>query len=212
MRLYSYFRSSAAYRVRIALALKGLAYEYAPVHLAKGEQRADGYRALNAQALVPTLVNDGRAFTQSLAIIEYLDERHPKPPLLPDTPEERARVRAIALSIACDVHPLNNLRVLQYLARSLGASEDATNAWYRHWIEVGLSALETQLASDPATGEFCHGEAPSLADVCLVPQLANARRYAVPLDAYPTLTRIDSTCRALAAFAQAAPERQPDAQ
>jgi len=212
VRLYSYFRSSAAYRVRIALALKGLAYEYLPVHLIKGEQRSDGYRALNAQALVPTLVDEQRVFTQSLAIIEYLDERHPRPPLLPDAPAERARVRAIALSIACDIHPLDNTRVLQYLVRTLGVSEDAKNAWYRHWIDLGLAALETQLAGDPATGTFCHGEKPSLADVCLVPQLANARRFDIPLDAYPTLARIDSSCRALAAFAQAAPERQPDAQ
>ena len=212
MRLYSYFRSSAAYRVRIALALKGLAYEYLPVHLIKGEQRSDGYRALNAQALVPALVDEQRVFTQSLAIIEYLDERHPRPPLLPDAPAERARVRAIALSIACDIHPLDNTRVLQYLVRTLGVSEDAKNAWYRHWIDLGLAALETQLAGDPATGTFCHGEKPSLADVCLVPQLANARRFDIPLDAYPTLARIDSSCRALAAFAQAAPERQPDAQ
>jgi len=212
VRLYSYFRSSAAYRVRIALALKGLVYEYVPVHLIKGEQRADGYRALNAQALVPTLVDEQRIFTQSLAIIEYLDERHPQPPLLPDTAAERARVRAIALSIACDIHPLNNTRVLQYLERTLGASEEAKSAWYRHWVELGLSALETQLAGDPATGTFCHGEKTSLADICLVPQLANARRYDIPLDAYPTLARIDSNCRALAAFAQSAPERQPDAQ
>ena len=212
MRLYSYFRSSAAYRVRIALALKGLAYEYLPVHLIKGEQRSDDYRALNAQALVPTLVDEQRVFTQSLAIIEYLDERHPRPPLLPDAPAERARVRAIALSIACDIHPLDNTRVLQYLVRTLGVSEDAKNAWYRHWIDLGLSALETQLAGDPATGTFCHGEKPSLADIFLVPQLANARRFDIPLDAYPTVARIDSSCRALAAFAQAAPERQPDAQ
>ena len=212
MQLYSYFRSSAAYRVRIALALKGLAYEYTSVHLTKGEQNAGAYRALNAQALVPTLVDGPRTLTQSLAIIEYLDERHPQPPLLPGTPEGRARVRAIALSIACDIHPLNNLRVLRYLVRTLGVSEDAKNAWYRHWIDLGLSALESQLAGDPSTGTFCHGDAPSLADVCLVPQLANARRYAIRLDAYPTLTRIDSSCRAIPAFAQAAPERQPDAQ
>ena len=212
MRLYSYFRSSAAYRVRIALALKGLAYEYLPVHLIKGEQRSDGYRALNAQALVPTLVDEQRVFTQSLAIIEYLDERHPRPPLLPDAPAERARVRAIALSIACDIHPLDNTRVLQYLVRTLGVSEDAKNAWYRHWIDLGLAALETQLAGDPATGTFCHGEKPSLADVCLVPQLANARRFDIPLDAYPTLLRIEAACIALPAFAAAAPERQPDAE
>jgi maleylpyruvate isomerase len=211
VKLYSYFRSSAAYRVRIALALKGLEYDYVPVHLTKGEQRADGYRGLNPQALVPALVHERRTLTQSLAIIEYLDESHPRPPLLPSTREERARVRAIALSIACDIHPLNNLRVLQYLVRTVGASEDAKNEWYRHWIEVGLSALEAQLAADPETGTFCHGETPTLADICLVPQLANARRYAIPLDAYPTLLRIDSKCNELAPFIAAAPELQPDA-
>ena len=212
MKLYSYFRSSAAYRVRIALALKGLAYEYLPVHLQKGEQRAEAYRAVNVQALVPTLVDERGSFTQSLAIIEYLDERHPAPPLLPETPEERARVRAIALAIACDIHPLDNLRVLQYLTRTAGASEEAKDAWYRHWIELGLAALETQLAGEAATGSFCHGETPTLADICLVPQLANARRVAMPLDAYPTLMRIEAACNALPAFAAAAPARQPDAQ
>ena len=211
MKLYSYFRSSAAYRVRIALNLKGLAYEYIPVHLTKGEQRAASYLALNAQALVPTLVDDGATLTQSLAIVEYLDERHPEPPLLPATAAARARVRSIALAIACDVHPLNNLRVLQYLSRTLNVAEDARNAWYGHWIECGLAALEAQLANDSATGAFCHGDGPTLADICLVPQLANARRYAIPLDAYPTLLRIDGNCRLLAAFAEAAPDRQPDA-
>jgi len=211
MQLYSYFRSSAAYRVRIALALKGVAFEYVPVHLVKGEQRDDRYRAVNLQSLVPALIDEGRIFTQSLAIIEYLEERYPNPRLLPDAPAERARVRSIALSIACEIHPLDNLRVLQYLVRTLGVSEEAKNVWYRHWIDLGLSALESQLASDRATGTFCHGETPSLADICLVPQLANARRYNISLDAYPTLTRIDSSCRALDAFAVAAPERQPDA-
>jgi maleylpyruvate isomerase len=211
VKLHNYFRSSAAYRVRIALALKGIAYEYIAVHLVRGEQRGESYRALNAQQLVPTLVDDHRPFTQSLAIIEYLDERYPEPPLLPETPEARARVRAIALAIACDIHPLNNLRVLQYLTATLGASEDAKNAWYRHWIDEGLAALEVQLAGDPATGTFCHGDRVTLADVCLAPQLANARRYRIPLDAYPTLTRIDAACRALGAFVSAAPERQPDA-
>ena len=211
MKLYGYFRSSAAYRVRIALALKGLAYEYVPVHLVKGEQRSESYRALNAQQLVPTLADERGTFTQSLAIIEYLDERHPEPPLLPKAPEARARVRAIALAIACDSHPLNNTRVLQYLTGTLGASEDAKNAWYRHWIDLGLAALEAGLASDMATGVFCHGDRVTLADVCLVPQLANARRYKIPLEPYPTLTRIDAECRKLEAFAAAAPERQPDA-
>jgi len=210
MQLYSYFRSSAAYRVRIALGQKGVAFEYVPVHLVKGEQRDDRYRALNPQSLVPVLIDEGRIITQSLAIIEYLEERYPNPRLLPGAPAERARVRSIALSIACEIHPLDNLRVLQYLVRTLGVSEEAKNVWYRHWIDLGLSALESQLANDRATGTFCHGETPPLADICLVPQLANARRYNIPLDAYPTLTRIDSSCRALDAFAAAAPERQPD--
>jgi maleylacetoacetate isomerase len=211
VKLYGYFRSSAAYRVRIALALKGLAYEYVPVHLVKGEQRSESYRTLNAQQLVPTLADERGTFTQSLAIIEYLDERHPEPPLLPKAPEARARVRAIALAIACDIHPLNNTRVLQYLTGTLGASEDAKNAWYRHWIDLGLAALEAGLASDMATGVFCHGDRVTLADVCLVPQLANARRYKIPLEPYPTLTRIDAECQKLHSFAAAAPERQPDA-
>jgi len=212
LKLYGYFRSSAAYRVRIALALKGLAYEYLAVHLRKGEQDAAEYRELNPNALVPTLVDDRGTFTQSLAIIEYLDERHPEPPLLPHTPEARSRVRAIALAIACDIHPLDNLRVLRYLVRTLGTSEETKDAWYRHWIDVGLGALEAQLARDPATGEFCHGGIPTLADCCLVPQLANARRAGIPLEVYPTLTRIEANCNALPAFAAAAPERQPDAE
>jgi maleylpyruvate isomerase len=212
LKLYGYFRSSAAYRVRIALALKGLAYEYLAVHLRKGEQDSAEYRELNPNALVPTLVDARGTFTQSLAIIEYLDERHPEPPLLPRSPEARSRVRAIAFAIACDIHPLDNLRVLRYLMRTLGASEEAKDAWYRHWIDVGLGALEAQLAREPATGEFCHGDTPTLADCCLVPQLANTRRAGIPLDAYPTLTRIETTCNALPAFVAAAPERQPDAE
>jgi maleylpyruvate isomerase len=211
VKLYNYFRSSAAYRVRLALSLKGLDYEYVPVHLIKGEQRGEPYRTLNAQQLVPTLADDRGTFTQSLAIIEYIDERYPEPPLLPETPEARARVRAIALAIACDIHPLNNLRILQYLTGTLGASEDAKNAWYRHWIDLGLAALETQLAGEAATGIFCHGDRVTLADVCLVPQLANARRNRIPLEPYPTLRRIDAECQSLEAFASAAPERQPDA-
>jgi maleylpyruvate isomerase len=211
MKLYSYFRSSAAYRVRIALHLKGLAFDYAPVHLRKGEQHVDAYRSVNRQELVPTLIDGDTAVTQSLAIIEYLDERHPEPPLLPSTPAERARVRAIALAIVCDIHPLNNLRVLRYLVRTLNVGEEAKDAWYRHWIDTGLGALEAQIAADSSTGTFCHGDAPTMADVCLVPQLANARRANIPLESYPTLLRIDANCRALDAFARAAPERQPDA-
>jgi maleylpyruvate isomerase len=212
LKLYGYFRSSAAYRVRIALGLKGLRYEYVAVHLRKGEQSAAPYREMNPNELVPTLVDDRGTFTQSLAVIEYLDERYPQPSLLPRAPEARARVRAIALSIACDIHPLDNLRVLRYLLRTIGASETAKDAWYRHWIDVGLVALESQLACEPATGEFCHGSTPTLADCCLVPQLANARRAGIPLDAYPTLTRIEAKCNALPAFAAAAPENQPDAE
>ena len=211
MKLYSYFRSSAAYRVRIALALKGRAYEYVPIHLVKGDQRSSEYGVINPLALVPALADEEGTFTQSLAIIEYLDERFPSPPLLPATAAERARVRAIALTIACDIHPINNLRVLRYLGQELGIAEETRDAWYRHWVDVGLTALETQLGKDPATGTFCHGNAPTLADVCLVPQLANARRYKIPLDRYPTVTRIESHCLALDAFATAAPERQPDA-
>jgi maleylpyruvate isomerase len=212
MKLYSYFRSSAAYRVRIALCLKALPFDYEPVQLRQGDQHGDAYRALNRQELVPTLVDGETVVTQSLAIIEYLDERHPEPPLLPSTPAGRARVRAIALAIACDIHPLNNLRVLRYLVRTLGVSEKIKDAWYRHWIDTGLGALEAQLAADASTGTFCHGDAPTLADLCLVPQLANARRADIPLDSYPTLLRIESSCKALDAFARAAPDRQPDAE
>jgi len=213
MKLYDYFRSSAAYRVRIALNLKGLAPERVFVHLRKGAQRADDYLALNAQGLVPALVTDGGdVLTQSLAIIEWLDEMHPQPPLLPADADGRARVRAIALAIACDIHPLNNLRVLQYLTGTLGASEAQKDGWYRYWCDTGLEALETELARDGRTGRFCHGDVPTLADVCLVPQLANARRFQVDLAPYPTLTRIDAACGELAAFGAAAPARQPDAE
>jgi maleylpyruvate isomerase len=211
MKLYSYFRSSAAYRVRIALHLKGLPFDCEPVHLRKGEQHADAYRAVNRQELVPTLIDGETVVTQSLAIIEYLDERYPEPPLMPSTPAGRARVRAIALAIVCDIHPLNNLRVLRYLMRTLNVGEEAKDAWYRHWIDTGLGALEAQLTADATTGTFCYGDAPTMADLCLVPQFANARRANIPLESYPTLLRIDANCRALDAFARAAPERQPDA-
>ena len=214
MRLYDYFRSSAAYRVRIALNLKGIEPdERTFVHLRMGNQRAQDYLALNPQGLVPALaVDDGPVLTQSLAIIEYLDETHPEPPLLPKAPRERARVRAIALSIACEIHPLNNLRVLNYLLGTMGVSREQKDGWYRYWIDVGFEALEKSLAHDPATGRYCHGERPTLADICLVPQIANARRFSIDMSPYPTLTRIEAACNALSAFADAAPARQPDAE
>ena len=213
MRLYDYFRSSAAYRVRIALNLKGLAPAREFIHLRNNVQRSDNYLAVNPQGLVPALeTDDGTVLTQSLAIIAYLDETHPAPPLLPATPVERARVRGIALEIACDIHPLNNLRVLQYLKNTLGTSDEQKDGWYRYWIDVGLEALEARLAGDPATGRFCHGDAPTLADICLVPQLANARRMNIDVAPYPTLVRIEAAANALPAFADAAPSKQPDAE
>lgn len=214
MKLYSYFRSSAAYRVRIALNLKGLPYETVPVHLTRGggEQLAPAYRRLNPQALVPVLEDGGQVFTQSLAIIEYLEETHPKAPLLPKEPAARARVRALALAIACDLHPLNNLRVLNYLTGPMGLTDAAKQTWYQHWIADGLGALEASLASDRATGRFCHGDAPGLADCCLIPQLANAHRFKCDVSPYPTLLRIEKNCQALEAFQRAAPGEQPDAE
>ena len=214
MQLYSYFRSSAAYRVRIALNLKGLSYEYLGVHLLKdgGQQLSESYRALNPTALVPTLVDGDAIIGQSLAIVEYLDETHPQPALLPADPAGRARVRAIAQTIACDTHPLNNLRVLKYLKHELHVDEDAKNAWYRHWVGLGLGAVEAMLAGSSATGRFCHGDAPGLADLCLVPQVANARRFDCDLSAVPTVLRIDAACRELQAFDLAAPAKQPDAE
>jgi len=213
MKLYDYFRSSAAYRVRIALNLKGLVPERAFVHLRRGAQRGDDYLALNPQGLVPSVVTDGGdVLTQSLAIVEWLDETHPQPPLLPPDAAGRARVRALALAIACDIHPLNNLRVLNYLTGTLGATEAQKNGWYRYWCDVGLEALETQLARETATGTFCHGGTPTIADICLVPQLANARRVDLDLALYPTLLSIEAACNALPAFAAAAPSRQPDAE
>ena len=220
MKLYSYFRSSASYRVRIALNLKGLPYEQVPVHLLRdgGQQFTPEYRRLNPDALVPALVDesaDGNAvasLTQSLAIIEYLEETHPEPPLLPSDPADRAFVRGIALSIACDIHPLNNLRVLRYLVRQLKVSEDDKNAWYRHWCEQGLAAIETTLARDGRVGRFCFGDMPTLADCCLIPQVANAQRLDCDLSGMPTIMRINDACMALDAFADAAPARQPDAE
>jgi maleylacetoacetate isomerase len=211
LKLHSYFRSSAAYRCRIALNLKGLAHETAFVHLIKdgGQHTTPAYRALNPQALVPTLEHNACVLTQSLAIIEYLDERFPKPPLLPGTAEERAKIRAFALAIACDIHPLNNLRVLNYLKGPMHQSQAAVDAWYRHWVTTGLAACEALLPS--AAMRFCFGEHPTLADVCLIPQLYNARRYKCDLSGLPRLVAIEEAACTLPAFAQAAPEAQPDA-
>ena len=211
--LYSYWRSSAAYRVRIGLNLKGLAYETRPVHLVRdgGEQHADDYRSLNPQALVPMLVDGERRITQSLAILEYLDETFPKPALLPADTRGRARVRSLAMLVACDIHPLNNLRVLQYLKRENGLEQPAIDAWMLHWMREGFAAMEAMLADAPGTGTFCLGETPTIADCCLVPQLYNARRFALDLSPYPTLVRIEADCLALPAFDAARPESQPDA-
>lgn len=209
--LYSYWRSTAAYRVRIALNLKGIPHRIAPVHLVKdgGEQHGAAYRTKNPMGLVPALEVDGRTLTQSLAILDYLDERWPEPPLLPADPALRARAREIALTIACDIHPVNNLRVLSYLGKTLGADETARKAWYHHWLEVGFPALE---AWADAEGPFLLGPEPCLADVCLVPQLFNAHRFEFPLDAFPRLRRAEEAARAHSAFAAAAPAAQPDAE
>src|SRR5574338_644805 len=196
LQLYSYFRSSASYRVRIALNLKGLDYETVAVHLLKGEQRAEGFLAVNPAGRVPALVEEGKVFTQSLA---------------PGDAADRARIRALAQTIACEIHPLNNLAVLNYLEHALGVDEEARNAWYRHWVEQGLAAMERLLA-DPRTGAFCHGDTPTLADCCLVPQVFNARRFACRLDHVPTVLRIHERCMALPAFQRAAPDAQPDAE
>lgn len=209
--LYNYFRSSASYRVRIALALKGLSYEYVPVHLLKNEQLAGAYADIAPARLVPLLKDDDALLTQSLAIIEYLDETHPEPPLLPGTPRDRARVRALALDIACEIHPLNNLRVLRYLVHELKVGEEDKNRWYRHWVESGLEAVERQLAGSPATGRFCHGDAPTLADVVLVPQIFNAQRLDCRLDHVPTVMRVFGECMAQPAFSSTQPSACPDA-
>ncbi|MEW5707342.1 MAG: maleylacetoacetate isomerase [Pseudomonadota bacterium] len=211
LQLYTYHRSSAAYRVRIALHLKGIEYQPRFVHLVRGEQHHPEHRALNPQGFVPVLVDGERVLTQSLAIMEYLEERHPQPPLLPADPWGRARVRALAQAIACDIHPLNNRRVLVYLEASLGLGEEARRRWVCHWIAEGLSALEALLSKDAATGPYCHGDRPTLADACLVPQLYNARRFGCDLAPYPTLQAIAGRCEVLPAFQAAAPERQPDA-
>jgi maleylacetoacetate isomerase len=212
VKLHTYFRSSAAFRVRIALNLKGLAYDAAFVHLPKGEHRAAAYASLNPQALVPTLEDGGLLLNQSLAIIEYLEETHPHPPLLPRDAAARARVRSLALLIACEIHPLNNLRVLQHLKRGLAQDEAGINAWYRHWVADGLAKFEAELAARRPGGAFCHGDAPTLADCCLVPQIFNAQRYQCDLAPYPATRRVFDACMALDAFQRAQPSAQPDAQ
>ncbi len=204
--LYDYFRSSASYRVRIALNLKGVDYEQRSINLAEGDQKDAAYRELNPQGFVPTLEIDGYRLTQSLAIIVYLDQRFPEQPLMPSDLVDSAHVRALALSVACDIHPLNNLRVLKYLRGTLGISEDAKDEWYRHWVAEGLAALEEM--ARPRAGAFLFGDSPTLADICLVPQLYNARRFSVSLADYPTLRRADETASAHSAFAAAHPDRQ----
>ncbi|HBK55313.1 MAG TPA: maleylacetoacetate isomerase [Xanthomonadales bacterium] len=213
LRLYSYWRSSAAYRVRIALNLKQLPHEVVPVDLLKdgGEQHSEAYRRLNPQGLVPLLLHGSRAIGQSLAIIEYLDETWPDRPLLPTTVRERARVRALAQAIACDIHPLNNLRVLRFFKDEWQVPQSERDGWVEHWIRTGFATLETLLAESPSTGVFCEGERPGLADCCLVPQVYNARRFNVDLAAFPTIARIDAACRARPEFDAARPERQIDA-
>ena len=210
MKLYGYFRSSAAFRVRIALNLKRLDYDSASIHLRRGDQRRPEFLGVNPQGLVPALESGGQTLIQSLPIIEYIDETYPEPPLLPSDAAGRARVRALAAIVACDIHPLNNLRVLRYLQRSLGHDEAAIEAWYNHWIDAGFVAFERMLAGDRRTGEFCHGDRPGLADITLVPQVVNAQRYRLDLAPYPTVTRIFETCMQLEAFAAAHPERQAD--
>lgn len=213
MELYTYFRSSAAYRVRIALNLKGLKADYRYVHLVKdgGQQHKPEYLALNPQGLVPALVDHGQVLTQSLAIIEYLEETHPQPSLLPKDALGRARVRALAQVVACDIHPLNNSRLLKYLERELHADETARNTWYRYWVAEGFTALEKLLAGNSRTGKFCHGDQPTLADICLVPQVFNAKRFEIDLAPFPTIRRIHDHCLTLKAFTDAAPEKQADA-
>jgi len=204
--LHDYYRSSAAYRVRIALNLKGIEYQRHSVNLADSEQKSPSFRALNPQGFVPMLEIDDHRLTQSLAIIDYLDATHPDPPLLPKNPVDAAQVRAMALSVACDIHPLNNLRVLKYLSRELGQPQEARDAWYRHWVIDGLEALEAMARTN--AGDFLFGDTVTLADICLVPQIYNARRFAVTVADYPTLRRVDENANALAAFATAHPDRQ----
>lgn len=209
MKLHNYFRSSASFRVRIALELKGLSYEYIPVHLAKGDHTKEPYATLAADRLVPLLEVDGEKLSQSMAIIEYLDEKHPEPALLPATAMGRAKVRALAQSIACELHPLNNLRVLKYLVRELKVEQEAKNIWYRHWCRNGLEAFERQLSQLPAA-RYCYGDTPTLADCCLVPQIFNARRFNADLDGLPRTMACFDACMTLPAFQNAEPSACPD--
>lgn len=211
MQLHTFFRSSAAYRVRIGLNIKGLTYESLPVNLRRGEQRSAAYRDLNPQQLVPTLVDDGFTLSQSLAILEYLDDRYPEPRLLPEDPRSRAEVRSMALAIACDIHPLNNLRVLDYLRTRLGQDDAGVNTWYAHWIAEGFKALESATLRHSEDRRHSYGDRLTLADVCLVPQWYNAQRFRCDLSPYPTLASICAHLESLPAFAAARPEIQPDA-
>ena len=212
MKLYNYFRSSASFRVRIALALKGLPYEYVPVHLAKGEHKQAVYADIAADQLVPVLeLDDGTRLSQSMAIIEFLDETHPTPALVPPDALGRARVRALAQSIACEIHPVNNLRVLKYLSKELKVDEDAKNTWYRHWVRTGLESFERQLAQGPAS-TYCYGDTPTLADCCLVPQIFNGQRFNTNFDGLPRTMAAFDACMALPAFQQAQPSACPDAE
>jgi maleylacetoacetate isomerase len=212
MKLYGYFQSSAAFRVRIGLNLKNLGYEYESVNLGKGQHHTDDYARINPQQAVPTLVDGDRTLTQSIAILEYLEERYPDPPLLPASAEDRARVRSLAQLIACDIHPLNNRRVLVYLKRQLGLGQEPRDTWSQHWIAEGFRPLEKALSQSPKTGAFCHGAAPTMADVCLVPQIFNAQRSKIDLAPYPTLMTIFAHCMQLEAFDKAQPSKQPDAE
>jgi maleylacetoacetate isomerase len=213
LKLYSFWRSSAAYRVRIALNLKQLEYETLPVHLTRdgGEQHSEAFHELNPQELIPVLRHGQRTLRQSMAIIEYLDETFPAPPLMPSNARDRQRVRALAQMIACEIHPLNNLRVQQYLEKDLGLDQARREAWIRHWISVGLADVESVMADNPSTGGFCEGDVPTLADCMLIPQVYNARRFGVDLEPYPTVRRVERDCMELEAFQKAAPENQPDA-
>jgi len=212
MKLYGYFRSSAAYRVRIALNMKGLDYEQLSVHLAKGRQHDPAFSAISPQNLVPVLEHDGRLLYQSLAIIQYLEEKFPEPRLLPGDSPGRNRVRSLALISACEIHPLNNVRVLNYLSGTLKLSDAQKTAWYHHWVTVGFEALERRLAGERETGRYCHGDEPGFADISLVPQVANADRFKVDLTPFPTIRRINEACLKLEPFRNAMPANQPDAE